>query len=125
MKVLFRLATGVLFLPLAWASALGQSADANAKALVAQAEAAVIAKDFEQAILLMRKAVALAPANDLYLAITSDYELKAGKFADGLAHAEQAIKLNGKNGGYYVVAAANAYGEQDVEKTRALTPTLS
>src|ERR1700738_818939 len=66
MKVLFRLATGVLLLPLAWASALGQNADANAKALVAQAEAAASAKDFEQAILLSRKAVALAPANDLF-----------------------------------------------------------
>src|SRR5205085_2300370 len=54
----------------------------------------------------------------LYLAMTSDYEYKASKFADGLEHAQQAIKLNGKPGPYYVLAAMNAYAQQDFDKTR-------
>ena len=50
--------------------------------------------------------------------MTSDYELKAGKFTDGLAHALQAIRLNDRDGGYYVVAAANAYWDQGLRLAR-------
>jgi hypothetical protein len=50
--------------------------------------------------------------------MTSDFELKAGKFADGLAHAQQAIKLNDKTGPYYILASANALGDQQLDRAR-------
>ena len=57
--------------------------------------------------------------DDLYLALASDFEREAGLFADGLAHAQQAgMKINDKVGAYYVLAAANAYGNQDVALAR-------
>src|SRR4029077_9706021 len=97
----------------------GQDGESQAKQLVAKAQELAGAKDFVEAIAFMKKAVALAPRNDLYLAMTSDYELKAGKFADGVEHATQAIKLNDKDGGYFVIAAANAYADQDLDRARA------
>jgi tetratricopeptide (TPR) repeat protein len=99
---------------------VAQDTGDQAKQLVAKAQELAHAKDFTAAIDHMKKAIALAPTNDLYLAMTSDYELKAGKFADGVEHAMRAIKLNDKDGGYFVIGAANAYGSQDLEKTRAL-----
>jgi tetratricopeptide (TPR) repeat protein len=96
----------------------GQDGAADAKQLVAKAKDLADAKDFAAAAVQMKKAVALDPKNDLYLAMTGDYELKAGNFAAGLEHAVQAIKLNDKVGAYYVIAAANAYSDQEVERAR-------
>lgn len=96
----------------------GQPAADNAKDLVAKAQEQAKAKKFDEAILLMHKAIQLAPQNDLYLAMTSDYEFKAGKFAAGLQHALQAIKLNDKDGAYHVLAAINAYGDQELDLAR-------
>jgi tetratricopeptide (TPR) repeat protein len=110
--VFFMLACG----PLSFA----QDAGDQAKQLVAKAQELAHAKDFVAAIAHMEKAIPLAPGNDLYLAMTSDYELKAGRFSDGVEHAMRAIKLNDKDGGYFVIAAANAYGGQDLERTRSL-----
>ncbi len=93
--------------------------DTSAKDFVAQAKERGEARDFAQAITLMKKALALSPKNDLFWAITSDLELKAGKFADGAEHAAEAIKLNDKDGGYFVVGAANAYGNHDLGLARA------
>lgn len=91
----------------------------QAKDLVAQAQTLAKGGKLEEAITLMKKAVELAPRNDLFLAITSDYEMKAGRFAEGLEHILQAIKLNDRDGNYFVLAAANAYGAQDFERARA------
>jgi tetratricopeptide (TPR) repeat protein len=118
MITLTRLATALLLTFVTSPVSFGDSADAQAKQLAAKAQELAQVKDFEGAIAHMKKAVALAPRNDLYLAMTSDYELKAGKFADGLEHAMQAIKLNDKDGAYFVIAAANAYSDQDLERAR-------
>jgi tetratricopeptide (TPR) repeat protein len=105
-----------LFMLISGPISLGQEGDAK---LAAQAQERAQAKDFEGAIALIKKASALAPRNDLYLALTSDYELKAGKFADGVRHAVEAMKLNDKEGAYVVLAAANAYWDQDLDGARA------
>src|SRR5438067_1146592 len=98
-------------------SGAGQDA-AEDKKLFQQAQDLAKKEQFDEAITAMKKAIALAPRNDLYLGTLSDIELKAGKYADGADHAEQAIKLNGKVGAYYVLAAANALGNQDVARAR-------
>ena len=70
----------------------------------------------------MKQVVRLAPKDDRYLAVLGDFEREAGLFADGLAHAQAALKLNDKQGGYHVVAAACAYGSQDVPLARPSMP---
>jgi tetratricopeptide (TPR) repeat protein len=90
----------------------------EAKQLVDKAKELAKEKKLDQAIAAMHKAIKLDPKNDVYLATASDYELKAGKYADGLKHAKQAIKLNDKAGVYLVLAAANAYGEQELDEAR-------
>src|SRR5690242_14308785 len=99
-------------------SASGQDAPDEAQQLVQQAQDLVKAQKYDQAVDALKKAVQLAPRNDLYLATLSDAELKAGRYADGLGDAEQAIKLNDKVGPYYVLAAANAYGDQELDRAR-------
>jgi transglutaminase-like putative cysteine protease len=99
-------------------AAFGQGSNVQAKTLADKAQEQALAKDYPQAIGLMKKAIVLAPSNDAYLAMTSEFELQAGKYADGLEHAEQAIKLNDKDGGYLVLAAANAYGNQDLDRAK-------
>jgi tetratricopeptide (TPR) repeat protein len=99
-------------------TAAGQDASDEAQQLYQQAQDLVKAQKFDQAVEAMSKAVRLAPRNDLYLATLSDCEFKAGKFADGVEHALQAVKLNDKVGAYYVLVAANAYGDQDVDRAR-------
>jgi tetratricopeptide (TPR) repeat protein len=105
----------LLLIPLA-SIVSGQSPDA--KQFAAKAEELAKDKNYVGAIELMKKASALEPKNDVYLAMTGEYEYKSGKFADGLEHAAAAIKLNDKNGAYFVIAAANAYGNQDLERAR-------
>jgi tetratricopeptide (TPR) repeat protein len=101
------------------APALGQSpGESGAESLVREAQEMAKAKKYEEAADLMKQAVSLEPSNHLYLAMASDYELKAGKFADGLAHATKAIRLNDRVGAYHVLAAANALGEHDFETAR-------
>ncbi len=90
----------------------------EAKQLAQKAQEAAQSKQFEQAVGLMKKAIQLAPRNDLYLAQASDFELKAGNFSDGLEHALQAIKLNDKVGAYYILAGANAFSNQDLDRAR-------
>src|SRR3989442_14763212 len=81
----------------------GQDAEQEAKQLAQKAQELGQAQKYDEAITAMKKAVQLAPKNDLYLAMTSDYEFKAGRFADGVEHALQAIKLNDKVGQYYAL----------------------
>src|SRR5437016_3526582 len=87
-----------LFLSVSLQTAVGQDADTDAKGLVAKAVELAKAEKYNQAIALMKKAVQVEPANDTYLGMISDFEFQAGKYADGLAHAQDAIKLNGKVG---------------------------
>jgi len=109
----FLLAVGLL----AMTCALGKGAEDD-KQLFQKAQELAKDEKFDEAIAALKKAVELAPRNHLYLATLSDVELKAGKYADGQGHAEQAIKLNDKVGPYYVLAAANALGNQDVRRAR-------
>ncbi len=95
-----------------------QDADKEAKNLAAKAQDLAKSKDFDQAIALMNKAIQLAPDNDHFLGAISEFELKAGKFVDGLKHAQKAIALKPENGHYYFLAGFNAYGDQDLERSR-------
>jgi tetratricopeptide (TPR) repeat protein len=108
---------GILALALA-RPAPGQDAEAEARKSAEEAVELAKGKKLDEAIAAMKKAIELAPRNDLYLARASDYEMQAGKFADGLEHAQKAIRLNGKVGAYYVLAAANAVGVQDLDRAR-------
>jgi transglutaminase superfamily protein/tetratricopeptide repeat protein len=83
-------------------------------------KAKALAKDgkYDQAAELMRKAVKLAPGNDQVLAITSELERQAGEFTQALEHARQALRINDKAGPYHVLAAAAAYGTQDLDAAR-------
>jgi tetratricopeptide (TPR) repeat protein len=111
------LVAGVLVLAGAY-SVLGADGAEEAKQLVQQAQELVKAQKFDEAVAVMKKAIQLDPANDLVLATASDCELKAGKFADGMEHALQAVRLNDKVGAYHVLVAANAIGEQDLDRAR-------
>lgn len=103
--------TTALFVP-------GQDSTSEVQQLVQQAQELAKSQKFDEAVAVMKKAVRLAPDNDLLLATTSDFELKAGKFTDGMEHAQQAIKINDKVGPYYILMAANALGGQDLERAR-------
>jgi tetratricopeptide (TPR) repeat protein len=70
---------------------------------------------FAEALDAVKKALRLAPDNDRYLALASDFERRLGRFADGLEHARAAIKSNDKVGLYYGLAAVNAYGIAEPE----------
>ncbi len=96
----------------------GQEATEEAKQLFEKAQELAKAKQFDKAIDSMKKAIQLAPRNDFYLATASDFELKSGQYAEGLEHALQAIKINDKVGAFYVLVAANAYSDQDIERAR-------
>jgi tetratricopeptide (TPR) repeat protein len=105
-------------------SARGQDSSAEGQKLVEEAAALAKADKFDEAIAAMKKAVALAPRNDLYLATLSQYEFRAKKFADGLEHARAALKLNDKVGTYYVLVAGNAAGNQDLDVAREYTDII-
>src|SRR2546428_49841 len=114
-------------LPLAYQPAgFGQGAakEGEAERLVDSAKKFAAAKKFTEAASTMKRALALAPKNDLYLALASDFEREAGLFADGLAHAQQALEINDKVGAYHVLAAANAYGNQDIALARGYVQTV-
>jgi tetratricopeptide (TPR) repeat protein len=116
MKPLHCLAALLLLSPVQLAVA--QTADADAKELIGKAQAAAKAHKYDEAVAAMQKALALAPRNDMYLGLASDFERKAGKYADGLRHALAAIELNDKVGTYYVLAAMHAMWLQDLDRAR-------
>jgi tetratricopeptide (TPR) repeat protein len=91
---------------------------ADANQLHEQAQKLAGEKKYDEAIEAMKEAVKAAPSNDLFLARLSDYEYKAGKYADGVKHALEAVRLNDKVGPYYVLVALNAYGDQDLARAR-------
>lgn len=97
--------------------ALAQSEDA--KKLFQQGQELVKEQKFDEAIVALKKAIEAEPRNDLYIATLSDAAFKAGRYAEGLEHALLAVKLNDKAGPYHVLVAANALGNQDIDKARA------
>ncbi len=86
-----------------------------AEVLAKEAEELARDKKFDQALEAIHKAIAMAPRSDRYLMVASEIERRAGRFADGLQHAQAAIKINGRVGLYYTLAALNAYGDQQGE----------
>jgi tetratricopeptide (TPR) repeat protein len=72
-------------------------------------------KKYDEAIDAIHKAIKKEPNNDRALMFASDIERRAGRFADGLQHAKEAIKINDKVGLYYALVAANAYGIEEPE----------
>jgi hypothetical protein len=102
----------------------GQEAKEEEQRLLAKVQSLANAKKYGEAADVMKKVLKLAPNNDGYLALTSEMERQAGRFGDGLAHALQAIKVNDKAGAYYILAAANAYGDQDIEAARGYLQTV-
>src|SRR5262249_26834049 len=114
-RTLFLAAAGVLALVL---SASGQDSPDDEKKLVQQAQELAKENKLDEAAAVMKKAIRLAPKNDLYLAVTSQFEFKAGKYADGAEHALQAVKLNDKVGFYHLLVAANSMGDQELDRAR-------
>ncbi|MCI0456269.1 MAG: hypothetical protein L0Z62_04750 [Gemmataceae bacterium] len=91
----------------------------EAKQLYLRAEELAKARNYEQAADLMNKVIKLAPDNHALLGQTSEMERLAGRYADGVQHALEAIKLTGdKVGPYHLLAAANAYANQDLKLAR-------
>lgn len=117
MKAILTLAAFLLLLS-SVGGARAQNADAEAKDLLVRAQTAAKTQKFDDAVAAMKQALALEPRNDRYLGMISEYEFKAGKFADGLQHATEAIKLNDKIGLYFVLAAANSMPLHDLDAAR-------
>lgn len=119
-RILFSmLITGSMLAPVHDRYAFGQGdAEQEAKKLVNEAQELAKGQKLDEAVANMHKAIKLAPRNDLYLALTSDYERKAGQYAEGVQHALEAIKLNDKVGAYFILVAASAYGDQDLDRAR-------
>jgi hypothetical protein len=103
---------------------LGQEVSKETAKHVENARKLAAANKLVEAAGAMKEAVRLAPGNADLLAMASEMEYKAGLFADGLEHARQAIKINGKVGTYHVLAAANAYGTQDLAAAREYVLTV-
>jgi tetratricopeptide (TPR) repeat protein len=99
-------------------SAFAKDSTEEAAKLFQEAQDLAKTQKFEQAATLLQKVIKLVPDNDRYLAMASEYEFKSGQYADGVEHALQAIKLNDKVGDYYVLVAANAQGDQDLDRAR-------
>lgn len=100
-------------------TALGQGSTDEARQLVERAQELAKAEKFDEAAGLMNKAIQLDPRNDRYLGGASLYEFKSGKFADGLRHALEAVRLNEKVPAYQVLVGYNAVAQQDLELGRA------
>lgn len=96
----------------------------DAKALSAKAMDYAKAKDYQQAVALMGKALELDPENAELLGNLSELEFKAFKFASGQKHAEKAIALKRAVGRYYYLAGFNAYANQDLAKARDYSKML-
>jgi tetratricopeptide (TPR) repeat protein len=108
-------ATLVLVAGLAWGQ---KDAKTDLDKLLEQVPSLVKEEKNEQAVEVLRKVLTLAPQNDRYLAAASDLERKTGQYAEGFEHALQAIKINDKVGVYYVLAAGNALGMQDLKQAQ-------
>src|SRR5215468_2369291 len=70
--------------------------DAELDALLAEAQKLLEKQKVDEAIVVLKKMVAKAPTNERLLAALSDLERQTGAFKEGIAHGQQAIKLNDK-----------------------------
>ena len=105
--------------------ALGQdTASGDARALVAKAQELAKARDYDAAADLMSKVLKLTPKSDEALGMAAQMEHEAGRFADGIKHALQAIEINPKGVPYYVLVAANAIANQDLKLARQYVKKL-
>ncbi len=100
------------------------SGEGDVQSLVNRAQELVKARDYDRAADLMKKVLERMPGNAGLLAGASEIEQKAGRFADGYAHAVQAIKLNDKAYPCYLLAALNAYSNQDLDNARVYVKKL-
>jgi transglutaminase-like putative cysteine protease len=96
-------------------SSRGGDDAAEAQKLAGEAERLARDKKYDEALAAIRKALEIQPGSDRTLALASEIERRAGRFADGVQHALAAVKINDKVGLYYLLVAANAYGNQDPE----------
>jgi len=101
------------------AGARGQDkADSDPVKLFAIAQE--LAKDvkLDEALGTIKKAIALDPKNDRYLALASNVARLAGKYAEGVQFAEQAIKINDQVAAYQALLAFNACKDRDMDLCR-------
>ena len=89
--------------------------DSEVQQLAQKAEQLYRDKKFTEAAEVIHKAIKMQPSNDRLLMMASQFEYRAGRFADGLRDARAALKINDKVGLYYALAAANAYGDEEPE----------
>jgi len=101
--------------------AFGQGSADEARQLAEKAQELAKDEKFAEAAETMARALWLDPRNDQLLGRASLYEFKAGKFAEGLRHALEAVRLNDKVPAYQVLVAYNAVAEQDLELGRDYT----
>jgi hypothetical protein len=93
-------------------------AEKEIQELLQEAQKHLNAQKLDDAVGVLKKIVRLAPTNDRHLAVLSDLERQSGKFADGIEHAQQAIKLNDRVPQYLILVAANAYNLHDLDRAR-------
>jgi tetratricopeptide (TPR) repeat protein len=94
---------------------VGRGDEVSVKKLVQEADQLARDKKYDEALQAIRKAIKEEPKNDRYLIVASEINRRAGRFADGKRDALAAIKINDKIGVYYVLVAANAYGNEEPE----------
>jgi len=72
----------------------------------------------DEALDAVKKALALDPKNERYLAFASNAARLAGKFAEGIQFAQQAIQINDKEAVYHAQLAFNACKDHDLDLCR-------
>jgi tetratricopeptide (TPR) repeat protein len=97
--------------------ASGQTAAERKEAqhLYSQATSLETKKDVAGATDAMRKAVELAPENDVYLAFLAKLEFQGGNVADAIAHGRKAIDLKPDNMKHLAVLMRGAFGAKELE----------
>jgi transglutaminase-like putative cysteine protease len=72
----------------------------------------------DEALGTIKKAIQLEPKNDRYLAFASNVARLAGKYAEGVQLARQAIQINDRVALYHAVLAFNACRQRDLDLCR-------
>ncbi|MHB1423282.1 MAG: transglutaminase domain-containing protein [Gemmataceae bacterium] len=100
----------------------GRGDEVGVKKLVAEADQLARDKKFDQALKAIRQAIKEEPNNDRYHIIASEINRRAGRFAEGKRDALEAIRSHAERGNesdpvgvYFVLVAANAYGNEEPE----------
>lgn len=90
----------------------------SAREWFAEGEKLAEKKDYAGAIVRVKEAARLAPQNDYYWQTLAWLENNAGRHADALEHARQAIRLNDRSGYSYFFAGWAAYQLKDYPQAR-------